>query len=226
VELTAAGLALLAAQQGLPLAAAIRTNGLVGGGPERPLGARRKLTAELAHTLGADDVFVRLVATARFLAAAGGDDVLVEWRGGGACSRRHVRPDGYGVYRHGGQLYGFFLEYDRGTMSQRGYAEKFAAYHAYWASRAYERDYDGFPTILVVAVDNAAEQRIAAAAGAVALGRPAGLPVLLTAEWRINSDPTNVRGLLGPVWREPGAAFPCRRLWVPGTASIHLRHRS
>jgi hypothetical protein len=223
VELTAAGLALLAAQQGLPLAAAIRINGLVGGGPGRGLGARRKLTTELAHTLGADDVFVRLFATARSLAAAGGDDALVEWRSAAACSHRHVRPDGYGGYRHGGQLYGFFLEYDRGTMSGRAYAEKFAAYHAYWASRAFEWDYDGFPTILVVAVDNAAEQRIAAAAGAAAIGRPAGLPVLLTSERRISGDPTNPNGLLSPVWREPGAAFRCRRLWVPGTASIPRR---
>src|SRR5712692_9795255 len=40
VELTAAGLTLVAAQQGLPLGAAIRANGLAGGGPERPLGTR------------------------------------------------------------------------------------------------------------------------------------------------------------------------------------------
>src|SRR5207253_2461624 len=73
VELTATGLALVAAQQGLPLGAAIRTNGLAGGGPERPLGARRKLALQLAHTVGADDIFVRLVAAARPLAAAGGD---------------------------------------------------------------------------------------------------------------------------------------------------------
>jgi hypothetical protein len=222
VELTAAGLALVAAQQGLPLGAAIRANGLAGGGPERPLGARRKLTLQLAHTLGADDIFVRLVATARSLAVAGGDDALVEWRGAAGCSHRHVRPDGYGIYRHGGRLYGFFLEYDRGTMSARDYRKKFAAYHTYWTSRRFERDYDGFPTILVVAVNDAAEKRIAAVAGAAAIGRPAGLPVLLTSEWRISGDPTNPHGLLGAVWREPDAEFHCRREWVPGTASTPL----
>src|SRR5581483_8584310 len=119
-----------------------------------------------------------------------------------ACSRRHVRPDGYGIYRGAGRLYGFFLEYDRGTMSARDYREKFAAYYAYWASRRFERDYDGFPTILVVAVNDPAEKRIAAVVKAPAVGRAAELPVLLTAEWRISGDPTNPNGLLGPVWRE------------------------
>jgi hypothetical protein len=174
---------------------------------------------QLAHTLGADDIFVRLVAAARALAAAGGDDALVEWRGPAACSRRHVRPDGYGIYRHAGQLYGFFLEYDRGTMSARDYRKKFAAYHAYWASRRFERDYDGFPTILVVAINDAAEKRIAAVVSAAAVGRPAGLPVLLTSEWRISGDPTNLHGLLGPVWREPDAEFHCRRRWGLGAAT-------
>jgi hypothetical protein len=227
VELTVDGLALVAAQQGLPLGAAIRANGLAGGGPERPLGARRKLTMQLAHTLGADDIFVRLVATARARAAVGVDDALVEWRGPAACSRRHVRPDGYGIYRHAGQLYGFFLEYDRGTMSARDYRKKFAAYHAYWVSRRFERDYEGFPTILVVAVNDAAEKRVAAVVNAAAVGRAAGLPVLLTAEWRISGDPTNPRGLLGAIWREPGAGFADRRPWpVGGSAKITHSRRA
>jgi hypothetical protein len=223
LELTGPGLVLVAAQQGLPLGAAIRVNGLAGGGPERPLGARRKLTMQLAHTLGADDVFVRLVATARALAAAGGDDALVEWRGAAGCSRRHVRPDGYGVYRHDGRLYGFFLKYDPGTMSARDYRGKFGAYHAYWASRRFERDYDGFPTILVVAVNDAAEQRIAEVVSTAAIGRAPGLPVLLTAEWRIGRDPTNPRGLLGPIWREPEGGSVGRQCWPLGRVAKTTR---
>lgn len=209
-ELTADGLALAAARQGLTLAVAIRANGLAGGGPERPLGARQKLLRELAHTLGADEIFVRLVAMARERAAAGGDDALVEWRNAAACCRRPVRPAGYGLYRHAGQLYGFFLEYDRGTMSARDYREKFSTYHTYLAGRRCERDYDGFPTILVVTSDNAAEERIARAARAAAVGRGTSLPLLLTCRWRID-DRRDSRGLLGPVWREP--ASPERRYW-------------
>ncbi|HEY7063770.1 MAG TPA: replication-relaxation family protein [Chloroflexota bacterium] len=169
---------------------------------------------QLAYTLGADDIFVRLIATARTFAATGGDDALVEWRGPAACSRRHVRPDGYGIYRRAGQLYGFFLEYDRGTMSARDYRKKFAAYYAYWASRRFERDYDGFPTILITAVNDAAEKRIAKVVSAAAVGRPAGLPLLLTSEWRISRDPTNPQGLGGAIWWDLGISR--RRQW-PGS---------
>jgi hypothetical protein len=55
----------VAAQEGLSLATAVRVNGLAGGCPERPLGARRTLLRRLAHTVGADGVFVRLAAVAR-----------------------------------------------------------------------------------------------------------------------------------------------------------------
>ncbi len=219
VEATADGLALAAAHQGLTLAVAIRANGLAGGGPERPLGARRKLLGELAHTLGADEIFVRLVATARERAAAGGDEALVAWRSAAACCRRPVRPDGYGLYRHAGALYGFFLEYDRGTMSARDYREKFAAYYAYWASGRYERDYDGFPTLLVVTSGPGPEARIAKALREVGVGWDPPLPVLLTTTGRIATEPL---GLLGPIWREPEGAFHERRPWLLGRLGTGL----
>jgi hypothetical protein len=212
VELTADGLALVAAQHGLSLGRAVRHLGLAGGGPERPIGARRRLLASLAHTLGADAIFVSLVCTAKKLAALGSDDGLVEWRNAAACSRGHLRPDGYGLYRHAGQLYGFFLEYDRGTMSARDYLAKFAAYHEYRASGRFEREYQGFPTVLVVTSDSSAEERIARAVRAATVGRGPALPLLLTSEWRL-ADPRNPYGLLGQVWREPDAALRDRRFW-------------
>ena len=213
LEATAGGLGLVAARQGLSLAVVVRANGLAGGGPERPVGTRQKLLKELVHTRGVDDLFVSLCAAARERAAAGGDDALVAWRNAAACCRGPVRPDGYGLYRHAEQRYGFFLEYDRGTMSARDYREKFAAYYAYWASGRFERDYDGFPTILVVTDLPAAEERIARAARAVAVGRPAPLPLLLTCRWRLE-DERNPQGLLGPIWREPDGAFGARRPWL------------
>jgi hypothetical protein len=209
LELTAGGLRLVASQQGLTLAAAVRANGLAGGGPDQPLGARRQLLAHLRHTLGADAVFVGLAALAHRTAAG---DALVEWRSAAACARGPMRPDGYGLYRHSGRLYGFFLEYDRGTMRARDYRRKFAAYHAYRAGGGFERDYDGFPTILVVTTDGAAEARIARAAGAAATGRESGLPVLLTCRWRLE-DARNPLGPLGPVWREARARGRERRVW-------------
>ena len=216
VEATVDGLELVAAQQGLTLAVAVRVNGLAGGGPARPIGSRGMLLAHPEHTLGADEIFVRLITTARERAAIGWDEALVEWRSAAACCRRPVRPDGYGIYRHAGQLLAFFLEYDRGSMSARDYHRKFATYHDYRASGRYERDYDGFPTILVVTTDTTAENRIARAALEAAVGRGPLLPLLLTCRWRIN-DPRNPRGLLGPVWREPVSDE--RRFWPLGTAA-------
>lgn len=219
VELTADGLALVAAGHGLSLGRAVHHLGLAGGGPGRPVGARRRLLASLAHTLGADAIFVRLARTARRLAALGSDDALVEWRNAAACSRGHLRPDGYGLYRHAGKLYGFFLEYDRGTMSARDYLAKFAAYHEYLASGRFDRDYRGFPTILVVTSDRSAEERIARAVRSAAVGRGQALPLLLTCEWLL-ADPRNPHGLLGPVWREPDRSFRDRRCWPLTPASL------
>ena len=220
VELTDGGLALLAAQQGLPIAAAVRYNGLAGGAPDNPIGSRRQLVANLSHTLGADGIFVDLIETARRAAASGGDKALVEWRNAAACSRRHLRPDGYGIYRQGGQLYGFFLEYDQGTMSARDYLQKFAAYFEYLTTGGFSRDYEGFPTILVVTKDRTAEERIARAACAAAVGRGAAIPLLLTCEWRIHRDPGNPDGPLGPIWREPGSTQ--RRHWLLATSQAAI----
>jgi len=209
-ELTEAGLEFVAAQQGLSLARAVRFNGLAGGGPEHPTGIRWLLVRDLAHTLGADALFVGLYR--RFGARpAESEDAILEWRGAAACSRRRVRPDGYAVVRHHGELHGFFLEYDRGTMSARDYAEKWNVYHDYRESRAYELDYDGFPTVLVVTKDGTAEDRIARSARAASVGRPGSLPILLTCEWRIADHPSSSHGLLGRVWRTP--EDPARRGW-------------
>lgn len=212
VELTTDGLELVAARQGLTPGAAIRHNGLVGGGPDRPRGPRRILLKHPDHTLGVDALFVGLYRAAARLAAAGRDVAVLEWRSAAACSRRRFRPDGYGMLRCGGRRCGFFLEYDRGTMRGRDYREKWAAYYEYRDSRRFERDYDGFPTVLVVTTENAAEERIARAARAAAVGRWPALRLLLTCEWRIH-DPLNPNGLLGPIWREPDAEFRERRLW-------------
>jgi hypothetical protein len=127
----------------------------------------------------------------------------------------------------GGQLFAFFLEYDRSTMSARDYRRKFAAHHDYWAGGRYERDYDGFPTILVVTTDKTAEDRIARVALEAAIGRGPTLPLMMTCSWRVK-DPRNARGLLGPIWRGP-ANDDCRywplvaraALGVSGTRRAH-----
>ena len=68
----------------------------------------------LAHMVGANDLFVRLVAAARHAPYAG----LVTWWGERYCKANLgdvVRPDGVGVWREGDATVTFCLEYDRGT---------------------------------------------------------------------------------------------------------------
>jgi hypothetical protein len=219
-ELTHAGLEFVAAQQGLSLARAVHFNGLAGGGPEQPTGMRRLLLRDLEHTLGADAVFVGLHRQFVSTAARLDGDAVLTWWSAAACGGRRVRPDGYGMIRFSGRLYGFFLEYDRGTMSVRDYGPKWAAYYEYRDSRAVERNYDGFPTILVVTTSKTAEERIARSARAASVGRWAPLPMLLTLQWRIDGDPSNPAGLLGPIWRDPHAATVERRGWPVRRAPV------
>lgn len=218
-ELTTAGMALVAAGHGLTAAAAIEHLGLAGGGQEAAFGARRKLVANLAHTRGGDDVIVGLHRVARQLHGTGSDDAVQAWHNASMVARGRFRPDGYVRYQHADRLRGFLFEYDRGTMSRWGYLKKLAAYYDYLITGRYQADYIGFPAVLVVTTSNAAEARFAEAARAAAIGRPVVLPLLLTCTWRIE-DARNPYGLLGPIWREPTAAFAERRSWllptVPG----------
>jgi len=220
VEATVEGLELVAAQRGLSLAAAVRELGLAGGGLEQPIGARRKLLQHLPHTLGTDAVFVSLYRTVRQLAAKGRDDAVMQWQNAAACSRCHLRPDGYGLYRRGGWLHSFFLEYDRGSLNARDYFKKLATYYDYGINRRFERDYPGFPTILVVSADNGTERRIGQVVQEAAVGRGIKLPLLLTSRWRIE-DSHNLHGLLGPIWRQPEAPFDERQSWPPDSGPQH-----
>ncbi len=204
LELTALGLRVLAAQLGLPLATAVRQHGLAGGGATSPIGPRAALMAHLGHTLGTDAVFAGLTAAAR-VDPRGGQ--LVEWRNALACTRGRLRPDGYGLLRLRGRDYGFFLEFDRGTMRPRELRAKFFAYHRYRASTRAARDFDRFPTVLVVTVGPGAEDRLADAITAADSGAATPLPALLTTTAWIEAHPA---GALGPVWRQPRSTTRCR----------------
>jgi Replication-relaxation len=195
VEVTVEGLRMLAGYVGLSLAAAVRHHGLTGGGPQTPVGPRRALLANLAHTLGADAVFAAIARVARTRR----DGALVEWRNAAACAHGRMRPDGYGLLRLGRREYGFFLEFDRGTVRPAALRAKFASYHRYSVSARAARDYDGLPTILVVTTGEGAEARLAEAVCAAGFGQSRPLPLLLTSIGRIA---TNALGALGPIWRK------------------------
>ena len=68
----------------------------------------------LAHTVGANDLFVRLIAAGRH----NPDAELVTWWSERYCKANLgevVRPDGVGVWRERDAVVTFCLEYDRGT---------------------------------------------------------------------------------------------------------------
>ncbi len=227
VELTAAGVVLAAAHQGLSVRVAIRHTGLVGGGLDHPFGSRANLVQNFAHTVGVHALFINLYRTAQQFRARGSNDAVVEWWNAATCAERMIRPDAYGVYRRGGVPFGFFLEYDRGTMNTRDYRAKFSRYYTYRDRYLFKRQYTGMPTILVVTKDNATEERIAETVNAVGVGRLPPLPILLTCEWRITRDPGNTEGLLGRVWLAPGETLPDQHLSIVDHAVImhHLADR-
>jgi hypothetical protein len=198
VEVTSAGRRQLAASLGIETTAAARYHGLIGSG-RRDTGRRRRLLHTLAHTIGANGVFVALAVAADVARRSGSTECLTEWRSAAACERRHCKPDGYGCYRRDGRKHGFFLEYDRGTESGRKYAAKFRSYYRYRDSRQAERDFEGFPTVVFVTTRPAAEYRIAEHAYRASCARAAApLRVLTTTTERISGAP---KGLLDRVWQ-------------------------
>jgi hypothetical protein len=197
MELTPAGLRTLAAHLGLSLASDVSHHGLAGGGPESPIGTRRPFLFRLDHTVGADAVFGVVARTAR----SQRDGALVEWRNAAACVHGRLRPDSYGVLRLGQRDYGFFLEFDRGTVRPAPLSAKFAAYHRYLASARAANDFDGPPSILVVTAGPAAEDRVVGAVLAAETGQPRRLPLLVTTVALLIAAEG---GPFDPIWRVPG----------------------
>ncbi len=213
VELTAAGQQEAARRLLVPAGLARRRHGVL-----VSQATRRRFIRHLQHTLGTNAFFVDLAAAARQVTRRRGDDALAEWRSAAACARGRFRPDGYGCYRRGPWRFGFFIEYDRGTEKPGQYAAKLATYYRYRASGAYKRDYQSFPSLLVVTTSDAAEARFAHQAYVGQLrygGIP--LPTFLTTAGRIQAHPD---GVLGAIWRGPGPEIQVDRLarvfWLPG----------
>jgi hypothetical protein len=216
LELTVSGIAAVAGRWGVTRAIAVRYGGLVGGGPAEPIGPRRSLVRYLAHTVGANAVFVALFAAARRIATAGIDAEVAEWIEPALAARGKMRPDGYGVLRYRNISTSFFLEYERGTLDGSDYADKLDAYYRSRDDSAPARA-GGFPLLLVVCANSLTEERFARGARAAAIGQASPLGVLLTAEWRYLADPLNPEGPLGPIWRRPDGGLGSRvRFWRPG----------
>jgi hypothetical protein len=160
----------------------------------------RRFIRHSQHTLGANAVFVAFVSAAHRMFDRGGDEALEEWRSAAACARGRFRPDGYGCYRRASHRFGFFVEFDRGTERPGQYAAKLATYYRYLTSGAFLRDFDSFPSLLVVCTSDSAEARFARASYLAEQRYGASLRTFLTTTERIRADPY---GPLGPIWRAP-----------------------
>jgi hypothetical protein len=218
LEATVAGLSWLAGSMGLTFAQAVRYHGLAGGGQIYPIGTRRALHAQLAHTVGSDGIFATIAGTA----GNQRNCELVEWRNATACAHGRMRPDGYGLLRVAGREFGFFLEFDLGTVRPGALRAKFAAYQRYMSSPRAERDFTGFPTILVVTSGPSGEQRIINAVRAIAVAEGRRLPILVTTiEW-LNG---NADGAFGSLWLV--SDWGRRRQWpeLTGDSVSGLSHR-
>ncbi|MFN8475027.1 MAG: replication-relaxation family protein [Anaerolineae bacterium] len=212
VEVTRVALRLLAEQRGMTLAEATHWLGYVGGGPQQPIGVRRKLVQVLGHTLGVNGVFVGLYRAARRARAEGHDERLVVWRSAAQCGQGMLRPDGYGVYAIAGNKHSFWLEYDRGTMWRQALRAKFEAYAEYYERRLYRRDYATMPALLIVTQRAMEEAHIFAAIRDVGLGNDTGFTICLTNEASMN-DLANSEGLRDPIWRHVGRGKHERGYW-------------
>ena len=114
-----AGAAVLAAEDGITAAEL---------GYRRDRALAIALSAELAHTTGANGFFTALAAAAR---ASSGHAALDCWWSERRCAAEFggiVRPDGYGTWAHDGRVTRFFLEYDNGTETTATVAAKLGQY--------------------------------------------------------------------------------------------------
>jgi hypothetical protein len=111
------------------------------------------------------------------------------------------RRERAGLLQLDGRLNGFLLGLDRNRSGPARLAAKFARYYRHRDGGRFARDYERFPTVLVVATEVEAEARLARVLDRLALGRAVRLPVLLTTTDRLADDP---EGALGRVWRDPG----------------------
>jgi hypothetical protein len=211
--LTAGGIVLIAAQSGQEPAETLRPDGLFSDGPSQPNGSRGKPPKRFGSGRGVDDLLVRLVATARKLAATGRYIAVRIWHSSTACRLGHVGRDGHGPGRFTIKKFGFFLVNERDKLGVRGCQAKLAAHADLLASRRYARDDGGSPSILQMAADNAAE-RIERCAWVVANRRAVRRPLLLTAKWWLAGD-HSPPVLVERCWRLPDSGVRSRRTWLP-----------
>ena len=162
------------------------------------------LLRHLQHTRDVRAFMVSLANVARHYRALRFDHQLVVWDEGEcrryyeADGRRHALvPDSGGVYRIGQELYEFFLEIDRGTMSRRKLARKFDCYYIFRQTGEYLYGGARLPRLLVVVPDEGRAHVIRK----VILARARLARATPLDAWIAVQDTLDARGPAAPVWR-------------------------
>jgi DNA-binding MarR family transcriptional regulator len=136
--LTVDGLRLLAERDGVPVRRYLKYGIVVAPDPRSSSRRLETLVGQFDHTVGINRFFVRLK---RDVDAQGGR--LLRWLNSAESTERFwadgqkhwLRPDGYAEVNLGGEIYGLFLEWDRGTTRrQQEMIEKFHTYAAHFAT--------------------------------------------------------------------------------------------
>lgn len=133
----------------------------------------------LEHTSACRQFFIDLSQEAK----KHSDAALEVWLDEAAASQRYrwhgevrlLRPDGYGVYRHGDRELAFFLEWDSGNMGIKRHRRKLRAYHECRAAA----QGGSFPAILAVTVRGRLRQMNRAALQVSRYRRDRVLPLLI-----------------------------------------------
>jgi hypothetical protein len=208
--ITAEGLSLLAARDGVPPRRYLR-HGLVAASIPgwKGDGRFRTLLSQFAHTVGANRFFVRLVADVR-----GCRGEVVRWlsaseasqKFGGTVGTRWLRPDGAADVLLGCGPARLYLEWDRGTMRLPEMKEKCCQYAHYFALLA-QAGAASFPDVLLVTTTPERELGLWDVLGEALqdVGRPQ-VSFLTSVESLVDRQ-----GPLGPVWCD--SAGSARRPW-------------
>jgi len=162
------------------------------------------LLRHLQHTRDVRAFMVSLANAARHYQAMHFEHALAIWDEGEcrryyqADGRRHALvPDSGGVYRIGQELYEFFLEIDRGTMSRRKLARKFDCYYDFRQTGEYLYGGARLPQLLVVVPDEGRAHVIRK----VILARARLARATPLDAWIAVQDTLDARGPAAPVWR-------------------------
>ncbi|GAB3832766.1 replication-relaxation family protein [Dactylosporangium cerinum] len=150
----------------------------------RELQDRMVVSPLVHHTVGANGVFIGLLAQARTRP----DARLARWWSGPTMSAtvgNRIQPDGHGVWREDGHTVSFYLEYDTGTETLSTVAGKLRAYRTL-------QDLGGpyWPVLFVLPSrlrEHNLRQRFTATG-------TSGVIVATTSQDRVDVDPA------GPIW--------------------------